>query len=204
MQLDVWRLKLRKKSSIWRVFLEFALFCQRIMKVSSFWPAKKCNFQQKNVQFPGKMDTEWPRIGWKQLIRTFRWLFISLSRQKGHNTWCSQSFSHPSTNQSLRCLTSVTGQEPVHSTWFGRSHWRLKESLFCFWHYSFLKQRFTHLSMFSHFFRCILVMVFPTWDYLIRVQTIGQQTTFAVCSQKKLIDSVGILTSLIGLAQQLG
>ena len=41
-------------------------------------------------------------------------------------------------------------------------------------------------------------------DYLIRVQSIWQQTTFAVCFQTKPINSVGKPTYLISLAQQLG
>ena len=162
MQLDVWRLRLRKKSSIWRVFLEFALFCQRITKVSSFWPAKKVQISaKKNVQFPGTMDTEWLRLGWKQFIRTFSWLFISLSRQEGYNTWCSQSFSHPSTNQAVRCLTSVTGQEPVHSTWFGRSHWHLKHIGFVFGN--------THsYNMASHFLQCSFISSNAFWRWFFR------------------------------------
>ena len=79
------------------------------------------------------MDAEWLCIGQKQCMRTFRWCFISLFRQKGYNTWCSQAVSHPSTNQALRCLTSVIGREPVHSTWYGRSHWYLKQKCSCTW-----------------------------------------------------------------------
>ena len=39
---------------------------------------------------------------------------------------------------------------------------------------------------------------------LFLVQKNGQQTTFAVCFQIKLINRVGILTYLISLSQQLG
>ena len=39
---------------------------------------------------------------------------------------------------------------------------------------------------------------------LFLVQKIGQQTTFAVSFQIKLINRVGILTYLISLSQQLG
>ena len=41
--------------------------------------------------------------------------------KKGYNTWCSQAVSQPSTKQALRCLTSVIGQKPVYSKWFGCS-----------------------------------------------------------------------------------
>ena len=34
----------------------------------------------------------------------------------------SQAFTHPSTNEALRCLTSVIRREPVFSTWYGRRH----------------------------------------------------------------------------------
>ena len=110
------------------------------------------------------MDTEWLRLGWKQFIRRFRWLFISLSRQKVYNTWCSQSFSHTSTNQALRCLTSVTGEEPVHSTWFGRRHWHLKQIGFVFGNtrsYN-IASNFLQYSFIS-FFKCILMVIFPDW-----------------------------------------
>ena len=124
-------------------------------------------------------------------------------RQKGYNTWCSQAVSHPSTNQAPRCLTSVIGREPVHSTWYGRSHWQLKQNWFCIWQHSFIQHCFTHLAIFFHFFRCILMIIFLkiTW---FKLRCIGQQTTFAVCFQIKLINRVGILTYLIGLSQQLG
>ena len=39
---------------------------------------------------------------------------------------------------------------------------------------------------------------------LFLVRKIGQETTFAVCFQIKLINRVGILTYLISLSQQLG
>ena len=35
---------------------------------------------------------------------------------------CSQAVTHPSTNRTLRCLTSVCGREPVDPAWYGR--WR--------------------------------------------------------------------------------
>ena len=107
-----------------------------------------------------EMDAEWLWIGWKQFIRTFSWCFSSLFRQKGYNTWCSQAVSHPSTNQALRCLTSVIGREPVHSTWYGRSHWQLKQNWFCIWQHSFIQLCFTHLAIFFHFFRGILMKIF--------------------------------------------
>ena len=47
-------------------------------------------------------------------------------------------------------------------------------------------------------------MIFPTETYLIRVESIGQQTTSAVCFQRQLIKMVGTLTYLIGLSQQIG
>jgi len=34
----------------------------------------------------------------------------------------SLTVTHPSTNQTQRCLTSLIGREAVHSTWYGRWH----------------------------------------------------------------------------------
>ena len=37
-----------------------------------------------------------------------------------NNIWCSQAVTHPSTNRTQRCLTSLIGREAVYSTWCGR------------------------------------------------------------------------------------
>lgn len=39
-----------------------------------------------------------------------------------NSIWCSQAVTHPSTNQTQRCLTSLIGREAVFSTWYGRWH----------------------------------------------------------------------------------
>ena len=46
------------------------------------------------------------------------------------------------------------------------------------------------------------MMIFPTETYFIRVESIGQQTTSAVCFQRELINIVGTPTYLIGWSQQ--
>ena len=156
-----------KKFSLWRILMLFALFCMSITKVIWIWPPKKTALSLKIVHFLVKVDAEALWNGQKQYNMTFRWLFISLFRQKGYNTWCSQAVSHPSTNQALRCLTSVIGRELMLSTWYGRSHWHLNENWF-FWQHSFIQHRFTHLAKYFQFFRCILMMFFPTEHYLSR------------------------------------
>ena len=45
-----------------------------------------------------------------------------------NNIWCSQAVTHPSTNQTQRCLTSLIGREAVCSTWYGRWHQQMDES----------------------------------------------------------------------------
>ena len=40
--------------------------------------------------------------------------------QNAYNTRDSQAVTHPSTNRTRRCLTSVIRREPVYSTWYGR------------------------------------------------------------------------------------
>ena len=45
-----------------------------------------------------------------------------------NNIWCSQAVTHPSTNQTQRCLTSLIGREAVCSTWYGRWHQQTDES----------------------------------------------------------------------------
>ena len=57
----------------------------------------KCSFFDRNGC---RMAVYWLKTVYEE---TFRWCFISLFRQKGYNTWCSQAVSHPSTNQALRC-----------------------------------------------------------------------------------------------------
>ncbi len=43
-------------------------------------------------------------------------------KQNANSIWYSQAVTHPSTNQTQRCLTSLIGREAVCSTWYGR--WR--------------------------------------------------------------------------------
>ena len=45
-------------------------------------------------------------------------------KQNANSIWYSQAVTHPSTNQTQRCLTSLIGREAVCSTWYGR--WREK------------------------------------------------------------------------------
>ena len=40
--------------------------------------------------------------------------------QNANSIWYSQAVTHPSTNQTQRCLTSLIGREAVCSTWYGR------------------------------------------------------------------------------------
>ena len=191
-------------SSLWQNVMIFALFCMRNSKIVHIGHLKRLHVSAHNIDFSVRIDAEWLWIGWKQFIRTFSWLFVSLFRQKVNNTWCSQSFSHPCTNPALRCLTSMIGQKLMHWTCNCRTQWHLKQICFCIRQHSFIQYRFTHFATFFHFFRFILMMTFPTEDYLIRVRSIGQLTTFAVCFQRRLLDRVGVLSFLIGLAQQLG
>ena len=44
-----------------------------------------------------------------------------------NNIRCSQAVTHPSTDRTRRCLTSLIGREAVYSTWCGR--WRVVESV---------------------------------------------------------------------------
>ena len=43
--------------------------------------------------------------------------------QNVYNIVYSQAVTHPSTNTTRCCLTSVIGRELVLSTWYGRRHW---------------------------------------------------------------------------------
>ena len=43
--------------------------------------------------------------------------------QNVYNIAYSQAVTHPSTNATQCCLTSVIGRELVLSTWYGRRHW---------------------------------------------------------------------------------
>ena len=45
---------------------------------------------------------------------------IKNKKAKANNIRCSQAVSHPSTNRTRRCLTSLIGREAVYSTWYGR------------------------------------------------------------------------------------
>ena len=125
----------------------FKLFCMRIPKVTDFgWPPKFLQFAENSVFLSVQMDAEWLWIGCKLYIRTFRCPIISLFREKGYKNWCSQSFSHPCTNQALRCLTSMMERELMRSTWYGCTRWHLKQNCFRIWQHSFIHYRFTILQ----------------------------------------------------------
>ena len=47
--------------------------------------------------------------------------------QNVYNIAYSQAVTHPSTNATQCCLTSVIGRELVLSTWYGRRHWYMEK-----------------------------------------------------------------------------
>lgn len=51
---------------------------------------------------------------------TTYWSIYKIKKTNANNIWCSQAVTHPSTNQTRRCLTSLIGREAVLSTWYGR------------------------------------------------------------------------------------
>ena len=53
-------------------------------------------------------------------IQSFLVADINVEKRDANSIWCSQAVTHPSTNQTQRCLTSVIGRELVFSTWYGR------------------------------------------------------------------------------------
>ena len=57
-----------------------------------------------------------------QLKINFGQIVMLQRNQNANSIWCSQAVTHPSTNQTRRCLTSLIGREAVCSTWCGR--WR--------------------------------------------------------------------------------
>ena len=55
---------------------------------------------------------------WQNFCHTF-----GRFRQNVYNIVYSQAVTHPSTNTTQCCLTSVIGRELVLSTWYGRRQW---------------------------------------------------------------------------------
>ena len=49
--------------------------------------------------------------------------------QNVYSNLYSQAVTHPSTNRSQPCLTSVIGRELVYSRWYGRRHFRWEKNL---------------------------------------------------------------------------
>ena len=47
--------------------------------------------------------------------------------QNVYSNLYSQAVTHPSTNRSQPCLTSVIGRELVYSRWYGRRHWSSRQ-----------------------------------------------------------------------------
>ena len=56
-------------------------------------------------------------------------------KREANSIQCSQAVTHPSTDWTQRCLTSVIGRELVYSTWYGRWHLKVTNSEF-FNHFS--------------------------------------------------------------------
>ena len=134
------------------------------------------------------MGAEWLCIGWKQCMRTFRWCFISLFRQKGYNTWCSQAVSHPSTNQALRCYV-------VYLRWSDENRCIQRRMVVAtdIWNNnalvlenSFIQHCFTHLAIFFHFFRCILMMIFLRLSWF-AFRALGSRPLSQSTFKKKLL-----------------
>ena len=62
--------------------------------------------------------------GWSTENLSF-WPHLDEQSKKLQNVYSnlySQAVTHPSTNRSRPCLTSVIGRELVHSRWYGRRH----------------------------------------------------------------------------------
>ena len=126
-----------------------------------------------------KVKPRSPRLLWWSKSWNMYW--ITLQCAKGYNTWCSQAVTHPSTNQALRCLTSVIRREPVHSTWYGRSRQTLCFAPFISVNHSQYCNTLTYITSYLH-----VIFLF----FRFHVQFIGQQSTFADCFQIKLINRI--------------
>ena len=61
---------------------------------------------------------------WKygQIREKFVLFWYDWRRQNVYSNLYSQAVTHPSTNRSQPCLTSVIGRELVYSRWYGRRH----------------------------------------------------------------------------------
>ena len=62
----------------------------------------------------------------------FLWWKTKKRKGRGQNVYSnlySQAVTHPSTNRSQPCLTSVIGRELVYSRWYGRRHKHYEQTL---------------------------------------------------------------------------
>ena len=80
---------------------------------------KKGNQSYAKIVFPSKNKIEYHR---KIENMSQKNMEADVQMQKVYSTRYSQAVSHPSTDRARRCLTSVFGREPVHSTRCGRRH----------------------------------------------------------------------------------
>ena len=77
------------------------------------------NFSVKTFMFKGMTCCGISYLMGTQIDRCINYIEMK-QNVNANNIWCSQAVTHPSTNQTLRCLTSLIGREAVHSTWYGR------------------------------------------------------------------------------------
>ena len=93
--------------------------------------------------------------------------------QNVYSNLYSQAVTHPSTNRSQPCLTSVNGRELVYSRWYGRRHCN-KTNIFWWWsRRDNVKLKMTGTKVPGR----ELVICLQTWDFcnlkLCRVYLVG-------------------------------
>ena len=93
----------------WRIIFKFK-FCGRVVLGS----ATELFFLKGN---PSSRQNNHQCINGRQ---NFRRKVKTDAQQKAYDTRYSQAVTHPSTNRSQPCLTSVIGRELVYSRWYGR------------------------------------------------------------------------------------
>ena len=116
--------KIDSKNVIFRLIKIFKNF-QNGLGNQFFW------FLESSLGVDYKIPKVWLKVPktWTKILSQKNWPKKS-KKLEANSIQCSQAVTHPSTDWTQHCLTSVIGRELVYSMWYGRWHLKVANSHF--------------------------------------------------------------------------
>ena len=96
-----------------------------VWETNFFW------FLESSLGVDYKIPKVWLKVPktWTKILSQKNWPKKS-KKLEANSIQCSQAVTHPSTDWTQHCLTSVIGRELVYSMWYGRWHLKVANSHF--------------------------------------------------------------------------